>query len=149
MKKFVVGGLFAITMLAIPQQEASAWINSRFGIGLNWDWQSGGNQLLWGAWRNGQPPGPEAFNSGAYQPRYQGPMPGFMPQGPHGMAPQPFAPQQSFAPQPFAPQGFAPQGFFEAQSIEPPFAGMYTSPYQLANYPRPMYYPQTYYYYGR
>jgi hypothetical protein len=159
MKKLVVAGLFAISVLAISEQQASAWINSRFGVGLNWDWQSGGNNFLWGAWRNGQPPGPEAFNSGAYQARYQGPVPGLYGQGPQGYAPpmaQPYMGSPAFmppAPQAFpGPQGFAPmpQGFFDAGSMEQPFAAPYGSPYQFANYPRPAYYyPQSYYYYGR
>ncbi len=154
MKKILVTGLVAISMLAIAQQQASAWVNSKFGIGLNWDLQSGGNQILWGAWRNGQPPGPEAFSGGPYQPTYRGPAgaPAF------GSAPM--------------PQGFSPmqQGSFDAQSFEPPyanayqapsaapyqapFAGGYQTPFQFANYPRPSntyYYTPapTYYYYGR
>ena len=64
MKKIVFAGLLAISAMAIPQQQASAWVNSKFSVGLNWDMQSGGNNLLWGAWRNGQPPGPEAFGGG-------------------------------------------------------------------------------------
>lgn len=143
MKKMVVAGLIAVSMMAVSQQQASAWVNSRFSVGLTWDFQSGGNQLLWGAWRNGQPPGPEAFSSGIYQPRYQGPMPGgFGPSGPGMYGP-------GFGVQPFfgnAPQNFAPmpQGFADTQSSIEPFTMPYSSPYQFANYPRP-----TYYYYGR
>src|SRR5688572_5482034 len=98
MKKILMTGLLAISALALSQQEASAWINSRFGIGLNWDWLSGGNSFLWGAWRNGQPPGPEAYGMPHGAPR-------------HAMTPPYVAPQQqgfSAVPQGVAP---APQGY--------------------------------------
>jgi hypothetical protein len=61
MKKIVVAGLVAVSLLAIANQPASAWVNARFGVGLNWNLQSGANNWLWGAWRNGQIPGPDAF----------------------------------------------------------------------------------------
>lgn len=150
MKKIVFAGLLAVSMMAISQQQASAWINSKFGIGLNWDVQSGGNQILWGVWRNGQPPGPEAFGGGGGYggPRFGGPMP-----APFGAAPMPQGyPAQGFAPMPqgYPPQSFVPQSPFDASTSEPPYAGQYASPYQFANYPRPVYY---YYYpspyYGR
>ncbi|MBI2806859.1 MAG: hypothetical protein HYX68_17915 [Planctomycetes bacterium] len=129
MKKLVLAGLAAVLVMGISQQQASAWVNSKFSVGLNWGFQSGGNQLLWGAWRNGQPPGPEAFGGGGgHMPQYFAPMPGPASQG--------YAPmQQGFAPMPQAT--YAPQ---------------YGSPYQFANYPRPVYYysaPTYYYYYGR
>jgi len=136
MKKIVFAGLVAVCVMAISHQQASAWVNTRFGVGLNWELQSGGNNFLWGAWRNGQPPGPEAFGGGGGgggygAPRFTGPMP----QG---------YPAQGFNPM---PQGFPPQGQspFDASMAEPPFAGQYASPYQFANYPRPVYY----YYPGR
>ena len=127
MKKFLTVGLLAIVALAFMQQDASAWVNSRFGIGLNWDYQSGGNKAGWGLWRNGQPPGPEAFNSGAFQPRYQGPMAEYPP------APMHYA----------APQGPG----FDMPMFEPSYAQPmmpYAQPFQFATYPRPVYY-----YYGR
>lgn len=134
MKKIIFAALVAVSVMAISNQHASAWVNSRFGVGLNWDVQSGGNNFLWGAWRNGQPPGPEAFGGGG-APRFSGPMP-----------------QQGFAPQGYPapmPQGFPPQPPFNASTAEPPFAGQYASPYQFATYARPVYYyyPNTYYYY--
>jgi hypothetical protein len=57
MKKFLTAGVLALTVAAFSQQQASAWINCRFGIGFNWNWSCGGNSILWGAYRNGQPPG--------------------------------------------------------------------------------------------
>jgi hypothetical protein len=143
MKKIVFAGLVALSVMAISHQQASAWVNTKFGVGLNWEAQSGGNQFLWGAWRNGQPPGPEAFGGGYGTPRFNAQMPqqGFAPQG---------YPAQGFNPMPqgLPPQGFAPQSPFDASTAEPPFAGQYASPYQFANYPRPVYYyyPNTYYY---
>lgn len=136
MKKFVVAGVIAVGLLAVAQQNASAWVNSRFGVGLNWDYQAGGNTLLWGAWRNSQPPGPEYWNSGAYAPRYQGPMGG-------GFPPMPAPASQGFAPM--------PQGSSDANPFEAPYASQFASPYQFANYPRPSvyYYYPTPSYYGR
>lgn len=59
MKKFLTTGVLALALAAIATQESNAWVNSKFGIGLNWNYQSGGNNLLWGAFRNGQPPAPD------------------------------------------------------------------------------------------
>src|SRR5437870_2509435 len=59
MKKFLTVGALALIVAAFSHQQASAWINCKFGIGFNWDWQSGGNNLLWGAFRNGQPGAPD------------------------------------------------------------------------------------------
>jgi hypothetical protein len=153
MKKFVVAGLLAIGLMATTRQEASAWINARFGIGLNWDLQSGGNQFGWGLWRNGQPPGPEAFgggghHGGGYGPQFGAPMPQH-----HGYAPMPQQYQpypQAYVPQQYAP---APRAYSTA---EPPITAQpvyYNSPYQFASYPRPVYYyyytTPYYYYYGQ
>jgi hypothetical protein len=55
MKKFLVVGALALTSAAIFHQQAFAWKNTQFSVGLNWSHQSGGNNLLWGAFRNGQP----------------------------------------------------------------------------------------------
>jgi hypothetical protein len=142
MKKIVLAGLIAVSLVALSQQQASAWVNSRFGIGLNWERQSGGNNFGWGAWKNGQPPGPEAFGQAAQGGQgYGAPSPSYytpMPQS-HG-----FAPMQ---------QGYPAQGSFDASTFEPPVASQYQSPYQFANYPRQVYYypaPAYYYYsYGR
>jgi hypothetical protein len=53
-------GICLLTALALAATErpAQAWVNSRFSIGLNWCFQSGGNSAGWGLWRNGQVPGP-------------------------------------------------------------------------------------------
>lgn len=61
MKKAYVSGLLALGLALTAQQEAGAWVNFKFGAGVNWQWQSGNNQVLWGAFRSGQLPGPEAF----------------------------------------------------------------------------------------
>src|SRR5262245_45826645 len=59
MKKLLIMGALAISALALSQQQASAWVNARFGVGLNWHWQSGGNSFGWGLFTGGQPPGPD------------------------------------------------------------------------------------------
>ena len=59
MKKILLTGLIALGTVILAGQQASAWTNTKFSIGLNWQRQSGGNSLLWGLWNNGQPPGHE------------------------------------------------------------------------------------------
>ncbi len=125
MKKIFVAALLAVSAIALSQQEASAWINSRIGIGMNWDWQSGGNSLLWGAWRDGQPGG-EAFGTPRCPRPAAGPSHGF--------------PQPTGAP---APAGFhpVPPGFGPVPTGSMPRQQMYPgSPYGTANYARPIYY---------
>jgi hypothetical protein len=122
MKKIILAGLVAVSALALTQQQASAWTNSKFSVGLNWERQAGGNNFLWGAYRNGQPPGPEAFNGPGYAP--QAPMPYYGPQH-HGYAPMTPAPAPNFAPPPV-----------RTTTAEPPHAG-FATPYQFATYSRP------------
>jgi len=57
MKKILLVGALALLALFSAEQQASAWLNFKFGAGINWAWQSGGNNTLWGLFRNGQPPG--------------------------------------------------------------------------------------------
>ncbi len=131
MKKILALGLLAIAISAVSHQQASAWVNSRFGIGMNIDWSSGGNSLLWGAWRNAQPGGGDPpLHPWSHKYMYQ--------QNPYFYAPQPvpvaprsfdgsFDPSFSFQPQPFGVQGYQPM---------PNMA-----PGQFANYPiQPGYY---------
>jgi hypothetical protein len=69
MKKFVLLGALAVAVAALAQEEASAWTNCKFGIGLNWEHSSGGNNLLWGVFRNGQvPPPPVPFDGHGFYP---------------------------------------------------------------------------------
>jgi len=59
MKKFLTVGALALTVAAFFHQNAFAWVNARFGVGLNYSYQSGGNNFLWGVFRNGQPGAPD------------------------------------------------------------------------------------------
>jgi hypothetical protein len=123
MKKVLVTGLLAICVIAISQDQASAWVNKRCGLNLSWSRQSGGNNFGWGLYRNGQPPGPEAFG--------------------HGFAPSAY-PSYGHS------HGFDASSFdMPAPAYAPP-SYAYPMPYQFATYPRPEYY---YYpmptYYGR
>lgn len=56
MKKFLMMGALAMALAVLSTQQAPAWINVKFNAGLNYGYQAGGNNLLWGAFRNGQPP---------------------------------------------------------------------------------------------
>jgi hypothetical protein len=68
MRRFVIVGALALTVAAIFHQQALAWKNVHFSIGLNYSCQSGGNNLLWGVFRNGQPGAPdwECHHSSGY-----------------------------------------------------------------------------------
>ena len=94
--------------------------------------------MLWGTWRNGQPPGPEAF--GGHAPSFTAPAPSPIP---HGTASPEQMPQAYYYYAPM-PQTYPMQN---AQQIQPAYYG----PYQFANYPRPVYYypqPSYFYYFG-
>jgi hypothetical protein len=122
MQKILSIGILAISAIACSQQQASAWVNSRFGIGFNWQVQSGGNNFLWGAFHNGQPPGPEAygFSSAPTFPHY----------GSMSM---------------LAPFAYDAPSFESAHAQTPmPMQQPYGQPFQFATYSRPVYY-----YYGR
>jgi len=98
MKKILPISLLTLCFAATSYDQASAWINSRFGVGFNWSWQSGGNNLLWGLFRDGQPPAPCPMPGCA--PMMPGPIMG----GPMGGCPQgyPFpGPHQSYGPNEF------------------------------------------------
>src|SRR5437660_814339 len=110
MKKVLSIGLLTLCALAISERPAHAWVNAKFSVGLNWALQSGNNNILWGVFKNGQVPGPEAFGGGG--PFQYGP---FMP--PAGQtAPFPFfgnapgqmppAAQPTTAPSPQTAQGY-------------------------------------------
>jgi hypothetical protein len=69
MRTFLTAGLLGLVVLGLSAPQASAWTNFKFGIGFNFGRQSGGNNFLWGLYRNGQTPGPEyGGDSFFYQP---------------------------------------------------------------------------------
>jgi hypothetical protein len=155
MKKFLALGALALAVAAFPQQQASAWKNSCFSIGLNWNTSSGGNNLMWGVFRNGQPGECEMPNC-----------PGHIPGGQYGHGyQQPFGHGYEGHPQPYGPGydgGFvppmpAPGPVLPAPGPMPapgpvPHAYWYGQPaYQAVNYAPT--YPGSYYtpvnWYGR
>ena len=113
MNKILATGLLALCALAFTQQQASAWVNSRFGIGFNWNIKWGANHLGCRLWHNGQPPAPGYYN-------YYGN--GNYPYGGHATA----------------PQGYMPPSYaYEAPMYMPSYAQpMYTAPYQYSYYGR-------------
>src|SRR5687767_14722387 len=54
MQRLLGISLLTALVFAATERPAQAWVNSRFSIGLNWSFQSGGNSAFWGLWRNGQ-----------------------------------------------------------------------------------------------
>jgi len=154
MKKIVLASLFAIGVIALSQQQASAWVNTKFGIGLNYSHQSGGNNFGWGLWQNGQVPGPEAFGGGG---GYYGGGGGGGGGGYYGGGGFPsYAPSAPCCGGSGAQQFQAPMPKTTSDYSTPqnPYAGVYyyNSPYQLASYPQQpayYYYAPPNYYYGR
>jgi hypothetical protein len=140
MKKFLSIGLLTLCALAVTERQADAWINSKFSIGLNWHLQSANNNWLWGFWKNGQVPGPEAFGPGGAAPY------------PHGVGPGPqMTPAGSFPyfggyPQTAAPGTVAGYPAPNAQDWQLYQAMQHGyNPYQTVSYqPNAMYYPNYY-----
>ena len=114
MNKVLATGLLALCAVALSQQQASAWINHRFGIGFNWDIQCGGNHMGCGLWHNGPPPGPAYY-------------------GHHG-----HGHHHSYYGQPTAPYGYTPSPYaYEMPMHMPSYTQpMYTAPYQYSYYGR-------------
>ena len=92
MKKLLVVGALALAVALLSERQASAWCSWKFGVGLNLEHQSGGNNFGWGFFRNGQPPGcPDCVNCAPNCPSayYKnlvnyGVPPGMCPGGPGG-----------------------------------------------------------------
>jgi len=151
MKKLLSTGLLTVCALAVTARPADAWVNSKFSIGLNWHVQSANNNVLWGAWKNGQVPGPEAFGQpGAPPPGFYGPgpgQPGPMPgPGPY-MPPVGSFPFFGNNPQAF-PAETAPPAAFQGMNANYPMQQQYSyNPYQTVGYQPPYqnYYLPNYY----
>ncbi len=144
MKKFLAMGALALAVAAIPQHQAKAWHNSSFSFGMNWSHSCGGNNLLWGLYRNGQPgegdlPNCPNHNHGqnygygypqAYGHGFEGYEGQF--QAPQFQAPMPSpVPSPASAPVPPAPQGHAywyGQPAYQAVNYAPSFSGGYYMP---------------------
>jgi hypothetical protein len=148
MKRLLAIGLLTLCALIACERQAHAWVNAKFSVGLNWQLQSANNNVLWGAWKNGQVPGPEAFGH-----------PGGHPYGPGMMAPGMMMPPASqgfpyFGTNPQTPQGFPvetappPQtALQQQQQIQAYYNAMqqYYSPFQTVSYQNGYYYPNYYY----
>jgi hypothetical protein len=136
MNKLSVASLLAIVGIAFAQQQASAWTTTKFGIGMNWEYSSGGNSFFWGLYKNGQPPPPPYTGMPYGAPSYSGGQE-------YPMVPQGFTPP---APVPaLPPKGV--QGNVTGPAVAG-YPGYYGSPYQYVNYPHP-YYAYPYNWYGR
>jgi hypothetical protein len=145
MKKLLSIGLLTVCALALSEHQAHAWVNAKFSIGLNWHVQSANNNVLWGLWKNGQVPGPEAFGGGGGGPFPQGVGPGPM-MPPAGAFPYFGSGPQGYPSEtPPPPQASPQQAYYGMQNA---------NPYQAVSYqPNNYYYPNYYYpiyqqYYG-
>ncbi len=151
MKKLLSMGLLTLCALAAGEREAQAWVNAKFSVGLNWQLQSANNNFLWGVYKNGQVPGPEAFGQGGGG----GPAmyaPGGM-QSPQGVFPffgaqpnqQPMPQAQTFQrfPAETAPPALA-QMPTQQQSYNYGAPNYYYNPYQTVSYQQGYYNPSYY-----
>jgi len=140
MKKLLSLSVLTLGVFVLTERPAQAWVNMKFGVGLNWHLQSGGNNVLWGLFRNGQVPGPETFQQG-------GPMtpPGYQ-QGPNGFnyfggaaTPDNGTRQAMSSPTFGAIPAWTNQNYFQNVS----YSAGYSNP-NSAYYPQyqPSYYPQ-------
>ena len=115
MKKVLATGLLAIALIAMSQQQASAWINARLGVGVNLGWQSGGNCFFWGVWHNGEHPG-QAGHHGHHHGEWAPPV--YLPyvwvgHHPHGHASYPVpGPVDNFAMTPFQSPTYTPPTYY-------------------------------------
>jgi hypothetical protein len=148
MKKFLTIGILTVAAATISTQEAPAWVNWKVGVGANIGWQAGGNNFLWGLFRNGQPPAPDFCGGGGYGGQ-MGPGCG---QFPHASN-QPNAHEQSVnANADAAAAAYSASGRTQSFS-QPPWYGQtvnYQRPYYPSYYTYPYYnYGHSYYGYGR
>lgn len=63
MKNLLLVSALTLSLACATGEQASAWVNSNFGVGLNWNFASGGNSYLWGLVRDGQPYGADFCHS--------------------------------------------------------------------------------------
>jgi hypothetical protein len=125
MKKLMAASVLALLVLASSQQSASAWCHCKFGVGLNFEFSSGNNCCLWGAFRNGPTPdgwGPLCGPGG-------GPVAGPMADW-YAPAPTPLQRPQS---SPATSGGSAYAGYY--YNPNPYYYQPQANPYQYANYP--------------
>jgi hypothetical protein len=139
MKRLLAASALALTVLAGSQQPASAWCNVKFGIGLNFECQTGNNCLLWGVYRNGQVPDGYGFMP---------PPPALVPGPSDFHAPAPTPVHSSIMPQYYPAPYTAPTSVASTPSYPTNAPASYTYPASYyPSYPA-TYYPMSYSYYG-
>lgn len=148
MKKLLTFGLLSVAVALAAEQPAHAWVNSRFSIGLNWNYQAGANSFMWGLYRNGQVPSPADYGMGGMGPGCAMPMAQPFPY--FGGAAQPSAPAAA-QPGPAAQQAYyGNNNIYQAVSYQNGGYGDYSgyNGYNAYNSYAPMYYVPSYYGYG-
>jgi hypothetical protein len=63
MKRYLVACALAVTLVAMADQQASAWSKANFSVGLTYNREASENNFFWGLFRNGPHPYASA-NSG-------------------------------------------------------------------------------------
>lgn len=147
MKKLLSMGLLTLCALAVSEREAQAWVNAKFSVGLNWQLQSANNNWLWGFWKNGQVPGPEAFGQpggGGYGPTMYAPGGMQMPQGVFPYFGGSNAPQQMPAAQGAPTETMPPALAQQPQAFNTASQNYFYNPYQTVSYQQGAYYPNYY-----
>jgi hypothetical protein len=123
MKKMLVLGVLALSVLAVSGREASAWTKFKFGIGANISYIGAGNSILWGAFCGQQMPPNGGQGANPYAPFPVG-------YGDYGAAG--YAGGQQNTNPPSAPTQVQPAAYY-------PQAGYYYPQLNYGYYPAPSY----------
>lgn len=134
MKKLLVLGCAAVVVALATGRPADAWINSKFSVGLNWQWQSANNNFLWGVFRNGEvPQGGGAYYMGAPPAAVPGqqPFPWF-----GNTPPQSNTPAASTGQMPYSNASYNDSGidFYTPASYQQGYQASYQQGYQANSY---------------
>ena len=156
MKKFILSGMLALGLTAASGQEAKAWVNFKFGVGMNMSLQSTEITSSQGAFPQRPTPRPRSLRHPGGHPGYGGGHPGFVPgPGPghghgqdfpfYGSATQPRRQQPLPCPPPLLLPPSPPRKQTYWQGGSNPYHTVGYSP--SYSYTPNYYYPSTYGYY--
>lgn len=148
MKKIISLSAFALTVVLLTHQQASAWHNIRFRTGIDFNWQSGGNTWFWKAFTGAT--SPHQPGHALWQHDYGMPPPMVVGQPPVHASAAPAVQFQAPAPTP-ANDGDSSASVQDTSRLTSYPSYGYQSYYPQSSYgyqPVGYYYPDYSYYYG-
>jgi hypothetical protein len=119
--------VLAVSAAAFLPQAAWAWKSLRLGVGVNVHYSCGGNCLLWGLYRCGQPPWGDSHHHGhdmPFAPPFPPPIPG-----------PAYYPALGYAPPPLAPAPYHAHTGFDFPGFQPADTGGEYNPFGLNYFP--------------